>query len=247
MIEPLLIAGIIGVAVSAAGLIGALIASKKDADANFSKNAGPGSAVVGCKKCTADTKLGREIDEAVAKCPAFANKVTALQAKGWSMEYGPAGKGSFCEKNAKKIVIDSNDKGNTAAVLKTLAHESGHAGYTPDAYVQPAGLTKDQYAARNANSALKDEGEATMTNIEMKACLEKNGGTKIGVAGAQAAKYEEIAKKFPDPKDRDKARQAIGDLFADGEHPSTAPALTYREYYEKPFRQFYDKLPPKKP
>lgn len=247
MIAPLLIAGIFGVAVAAAGLIGALIASKKDADANFGKNAKPGSAIIGCDACAVDSKLGKEVDVAVSKCPAFANKLTGLQKKGWTMEYGTAGKGSFCDKTAKKIVIDSNEKGNMAAVLETLAHESGHADYKPDAYVQPDGLTKAQYAARNANSALKDEGEATMTNIEMKQCLEKNGGEKIGVAGAQAEKYKEIARKFPKPEDRDSARQEIGDLFADGEHPSTAPALTYRQYYEKPFNEFYDKLPPKKP
>lgn len=247
MIAPLLIAGIIGVAVAAIGLIAALAAAKKDADANFCKKAKAGSATVDCPKSPVTTGLGDDIDQGVAKCPAFASKINDLQAKGWTLEYGTAGKGSYCDKNAKKIVVDSNDKRNKAAVLETLAHESGHAGYTPDPYVKPDGLSKADYASRNANNALKDEGEATMTNIEMKECLEKNGGEKIGVAGAQSKKYEKIAKTSPKLEDRDKARQEIGDLFADGEHPSTQPDATYRQYYEKPFRDYYDKITPKTP
>lgn len=247
MIAPLLIAGIIGVAIAAVSLLGALLASKKDADEKFSKNTKAGSATSNCPKCTVSTGLGEAIDQAVSKCPAFSSKITDLQSKGWTTEYGAAGKGSYCDKNAKKIVIDENDKSHTAAILETLAHESGHASYTPDPYVKPDGLTKDQYASRNANSALKDEGEATLTNIEMKECLEKNGGENIGVAGAQSEMYKKIAKKYPKPEDRDKARQEIGNLFADGEHPSTDPGVTYRQYYEKSFRDYYDKLPTSHP
>lgn len=189
------------------------------------------------------TNLGDEVDQEIAKCPKFADNLKKLQGEGWSFEYGDAGKGSYCDKAAKKIVIDSNKKDNTAKVMETMAHESGHAMYTPDPYVAPTGLTKQQYAAKNANSSLKDEGEATLTNIEMKQCLKANGGKDIGVAGAKSAEYEKIAAKYPDAKDRDKARQEIGDIFADGEHPSTDPSKTYRQYYEKPFNDFYDKLP----
>lgn len=199
-----------------------------------------------CPLQAVKTSLGDEVDRELAKCPKFAQNIKELQDKGWSIEYGEKGKGSYCNKKAKKIVIDENKKGKTAAVLETLAHESGHAMYTPDPYVPPDGLTKEEYASKNANRSLKDEGEATLTNIEMKEGLKKNGGVDIGVAGSQASKYQEIAKKYPDAKDRDKARQEIGDTFADKEHPSTDPSKTYRQYYEKPFNDFYDKLPPEK-
>ena len=199
-----------------------------------------------CQSCPAKavkTGLGDDVDKEAAKCPSFAQNIQKLQDNGWSVEYGPKGKGSYCNRTAKKIVIDENNKGNTTATLTTLAHESGHAGYSPEPYVKPDGLTKEQYARRNAGRSLKDEGEATLTNIEVKECLKKNGGKNISVAGANAAKYEKIAKKYPDAKDRDKARKEIGDIFADNEHPSTDPSKTYRQYYEKPFRDFYDKLP----
>lgn len=248
MIAPLLlILGIAAVAVAAVALIATLLSAKDDADANFSRQAKPGAPVAKCPLATVKTGLGDDIDKGVSKCPAFAAKLDDLKSKGWTLDYGTAGKGSYCDKNAKKIVIDSNEKGNSTAILETLAHECGHAGYTPDPSVGPAGLTRSEYAAKNANSALKDEGEATLTNVEIKQCLAKNGGADIGVAGAQSAEYEKIAKKYPDPKDRDKARQEIADLFADGEHPSTQPDVTYRQYYEKPYLDYYDKVAGKAP
>lgn len=220
--------------------------SKSKSPTNPAADAGatsPASTVVPCQKSSVKTNLGDEVDKELAKCPQFSQNMQKLIEEGWSIEYGQKGKGSYCSKSGKKIVIDENKKGNTAAILGTLAHESGHAMYTPDPYVGPEGLTKEEYAGKNANSSLKDEGEATLTNIEMKECLEKNGGMKINVAGAQAAEYEKIAKKYLDSKDRDKARQEIGDIFADKERPSTDPKKTYREYYEQSFKNFYDKLP----
>lgn len=199
-----------------------------------------------CPLKSVKTGLGDDVDKELVKCPKFAQNIKELQDKGWSIEYGEKGKGSYCNKKAKKIVIDEKKKGNTAAVLETLAHESGHAMYTPDPYIPPDGLTKEEYASKNANRSLKDEGEATLTNIEMKECLKANGGMDIGVAGSQKDKYQDIAKKYPDAKDRDKARQEIGDVFADKEHPSTDKSKTYRQYYEKPYNDAYDKLPPDK-
>ncbi|HNW75069.1 MAG TPA: hypothetical protein PKN44_15675 [Bacteroidales bacterium] len=187
------------------------------------------------------TNLGEKIDKAIDKCPKFAENLKKLQNEGWSFEYGEKGKGSYCQKSAKKIVIDADEKNNTALVVQTMAHESGHAMYKADPYVPPDGLTKADYASKNANSSLKDEGEATLTNIEMKKCLKDNGGISINVAGVNAKKYEKIAEKYPDSKDRDKARQEIGDIFADGEHPSTAPDKTYRQNYEQPYLDYYDK------
>lgn len=188
------------------------------------------------------TGLGDDVDKAIEKCPKFAQNLNNLQSKGWSFQYGAAGKGSYCDRDSKQIIIDEDEKGNTSAVLETMAHESGHAGYTPDPYVSPKGLSKQEFGSANANRGLKDEGEATLTNVEMKRCLKKNGGLDIGVAGTQSAAYEKVADEYPEAKDRDTARQKIGDIFADKEHPSTDPSKTYRQYYEKPYLDQYDDL-----
>jgi hypothetical protein len=203
----------------------------------------PADPVMPCKKKKGfKSGLGKDIDAAVAKCPQFQKIIEDLQKKGWKIEYGDAGKGTYASKKDKKIVVDTNKKGDIAKVVGSLAHEVGHARYKEDPYVQPAGLTKKEYVNANVKRNLKDEGEATLTNVELKNCLKKNGGVNINVSGAHAAKYEQIAKKYPDPKDRDKAREEIGNHFANNERPSTDPTKTYREYYEKPFSDFYDKL-----
>ena len=180
----------------------------------------------------------------VAKSPTLSGNLDALKKDGWTIKTGDPGKGSFTDKSAKTITIDPNQAGDPAAVAQTLAHESGHARYTQDPYVPPAGLTKDQYVSKNANSNLKDEGEATMTNAQVRDEVNKNGGPDIGIAGAQANQYQKIYEKYPDPADRDKARQEIGDAFADGEHPSNDPGKTYRDYYSKTYADYYDKHPP---
>jgi type VI secretion system secreted protein VgrG len=140
-------------------------------------------------------------------------------------------------------VIDPNLKGDPAVVTQTLAHESGHALYHPDPYVPPDGLTRQEYIDKNAARDLADEGEATMMNCQIRDEIRTNTGTDIKVAGVQAAQYQQIYAKYPKPEDRDQARHEIGTLFGSGEHPSTNTALTYGQYYEKPYADFFDKLP----
>lgn len=192
------------------------------------------------------TGLGNDVDEIVDDSPTLKENLKALEADGWTTTYGEAGKGSFCDKTAKRIVIDPSEKGNPAAVAQTLAHESGHARYTADPYVKPDGLSREEYIRRNANRHLKDEGEATLTNAKVRDEIIANGGPDIGIAGAQAKKYDEIADKYPDPADREKARQEIADAFAKGEHPSTDPTKNYEDYYGKNYAEFWDKHVAKK-
>ena len=57
--------------------------------------------------------------------------------------------------------------------------------------------------------------------------------------------YHKIRERYADPKDRDKAREEIGRIYADKEQPSgSSPATTYRSYYQRPYANYYDKLPP---
>ncbi len=204
--------------------------------------AAPGTAPV-------STGLGADVDALANKSPTLQNNVRTLQQKGWTIQYGAAGRGSYTDRNTKTIVVDGSERGNPTAVAQTLSHESGHAGYTPDAYVPPAGLTRDQYIAQNTNSSLKDEGEATMTNVQVRNEIVGNGGPDIGVAGAQADQYQAIAAQDAGPGQRDAARQQIGDAFADGEHPSTSPGQTYRQYYNQPYANYWDQhvAPPTHP
>ena len=112
--------------------------------------------------------------------------------------------------------------------------------YTPDPYVPPDGLTRQQYIDQNVARSLRDEGEATMTNSDVRREISNNGGPDIGIAGAQPNTYQQIADRHPDPADRNQARTEIGNAYADGEHPSTTPGQTYRQYYSQPYADYWD-------
>jgi len=186
------------------------------------------------------TKLGSSVDVIAAKSRTLQDNLRRLDDQHWTIRYGDAGKGSYTSRETKTIVIDSNEKGHPALIVQTLAHESGHALYKPHAPVSPAGLTRDQYISRNVSYKLKDEGEATLTNAEVRQEILDNGGPDIGIAGVQRADYRILAARYPDAKDRDFARLQVGNIFADGEHPSTDPAKTYRQYYGNGLGATYD-------
>lgn len=190
------------------------------------------------------TGLGAKIDELAAKSPTLEHDLQALQKQGWSIQYGAQGKGTFADRTKKSIHVDPSHKGHPLTLLQYLAHEAGHAMYKPGAYVGMDGKTREQYIDGNVKNSLNDEGEATITNLQVRDELLKAKAGDIGVAGAQAKKYIELYKKYPQAGDRDKLREEIGKVYAAGEHPSTAPKSTYGQYYAKPYADAWDKAHP---
>ena len=178
-----------------------------------------------------------EIRSIASKSPTLTNNLSTLRAQGWTIT---TGNGSYCDKTTKTITIDSNELNNPTGYVQTIAHESGHALYTPDPYVPPDGLTKQQYVDANANSSLKDEGEATLANITIRNEILQNNGPDIGIAGTQGPAYEQAYKDYQIHGDRDRARSEIGNVFADNERPGIAADKTYKEYYSEPYETYWD-------
>lgn len=206
-----------------------------------------GAKAVDAKAAPADivhTGLGAKIDELAAKSPTLEHDLQALQKQGWSIQYGGKGKGTFADRSKKSIHVDPSHKGHPLTLLQYLAHEAGHAMYKPGGYVGMDGKTRQQYIDGNVKNSLNDEGEATITNLQVRDELLKAKVGDIGVAGTQAKKYKELYKKYPQAKDRDTLREAIGKVYAAGEHPSTAPKSTYGQYYAKPYAAAWDKAHP---
>ncbi|WAC20670.1 hypothetical protein OVA24_04660 [Luteolibacter sp. SL250] len=214
----------------------------KAAKALFSKNKIPEIPVAACPNAC-PTALGAGVNELVEKSPTLVANLKALEEDGWVIRYGEPGKGSFCDKTKKEIVIDPNEKDNPASITQTLAHESGHALYSADPYVPHTGLSKDEYVRKNVEAALKDEGEATLMNAKVRDEIMGNGGTDIGIAGAKSDEYEKAYQEYKEHGDREKARKDIGAIFAKGERPSTDPTKTYEEYYGAPYSDYYDQQP----
>ncbi len=195
------------------------------------------------------TGFGKAIDAIVNKSPLLVSRMKQLEGK-IDMEYGEKGKGTFYDADAKprpKIVLDPNDASSPALATQLFSHEIGHALYTMDPYVPPDRLTRDQFVDQNVNRDLKNEGEATMSNAEVRDEIIRSGGPDIGIAGTHTKEYDAVAKKYPNPGDRDKARQEIGDIYADGEMPSGGEnnGKTYRKYYAEQYEKTYDELHPK--
>ena len=184
-----------------------------------------------------------QIKELMQKSPTLMNNIAALRSNGWVMEYGAAGEGSYANRSStpKRIVIDQMELNDPKSFVQTLAHESGHAMYEPDNYVPPNGLSREQYVNSNAAISLKDEGEATLMNMKIRDEILANGGEDIGIAGTQQASYLKIYDEYKIHQDREAAREDIGYIFAMKERPSTDPTKTYKQYYSKPYEDYWDK------
>jgi len=201
--------------------------------------------MAGTIKVIADIKstFGSDVAELVAKSPTLTNNLNELLSgtPGWEIKFGKAGEGTYVDKDNQELVIDPNQKGNTAEIVQSLAHESGHATYKAGPYIKPDGLTRKEYIEKNADRHLKDEGEATLSNLDVRAEILKNGGEDIGIAGSQDAKYLKAYEQYIKSGDRDSAREAIGDIYGKNEYPSTDPSKTYEQYYQQTYIDFYDK------
>jgi hypothetical protein len=195
------------------------------------------------------TGLGAAVDTLVGQSPTLTHDLQALQANGWTVRYGHAGEtGSFSRRDQKVIVIDPNEQGQPATLAETLAHEAGHAQYTPSAYLPPSGLTKAQYVQRNVDHNLADEGAATLENMETRAQILQHGGPDIGIAGTQPTQYQQIYNRYKAGTiTREQACSQIGNVYGNGEHTSTTGepyAAYYGHAYEAQWNQSYNGQPP---
>lgn len=183
-----------------------------------------------------DRLLGIDAAQLAAKSPSLTADLKALEADGWKIVYGPAGDGSFCDKDAKTITIDGSEKGDATALVQTLAHEVGHArhSYTPDY------STSSAYLA----GTLGDEGAATLSNIRAQREILAAGGADIGIAGnpANHDRYNAAYDKFLKTGNAEAARQEIGTIFARGERTSTTNQ-TYEQYYLSWYRATFPDRP----
>ena len=129
--------------------------------------------------------------------------------------------------------------------MQTIAHELGHDNYARteaarDPYRAPShdggGITDAQielrryhnYVTRNAQRGLTDEAHATLFNARVRDEMIAATGVDIGVAGY--ARREDVQL----------SREAIAEYFA-RLAPSTDRSTTYRGYYQRPFREHYDR------
>ena len=177
--------------------------------------------------------LGDGVDAVINSSAVFKGNALIIARNGYHVTFGDEGKGSFCNRTKKLIVIDSKWKGNDAVIADILAHEMGHAIYDPKHDPTPK-MDDPKFAdwiLTQVQKSLDDEGEAILKEFQIRESLVAGGQPPIPISGVKAADYEKIWQQFQKDRNREKARRAIGAIVGKYEHPSTAPEMTYEGYY----------------
>lgn len=228
-----------------AGLVAAGVVKPIDPNASsYGAAAAPGDPAAPATHPAArsGSPLTPKVMKDVNKSPLLAGQIDSLQKAGWTFKYGKPGAGTYASRagaEAKTIVVDPNMATNESSLMTSLSHEVGHAVRPAPAFIPAGTLSKADFVAQNVHGNLLDEADATINNIKVQEELAKNGGSAISIAGAQGDQYKKLYDADPAS-----ARESIANLFGSGEHPSTAPASTYSDYYGKGLSEYYDKLKP---
>lgn len=166
----------------------------------------------------------------INKSPTLQNQLNQLIDKGWAIQPGQTGGGSYADEQNKLIIMDPEHLADDNEAVQTLAHEAGHALYPVDI---------DHSSRENyINSLLSDEGGATLNNIKVQREILANGGEDIGIAGSTEnlkAYNEAYDKMMGGEISRNSAAQSIGKIFGEGEIASGTD-MNYHDYYGS----FYD-------
>lgn len=169
-------------------------------------------------------KLGQSVDALVAMSPTLNNNLKNLQSQGWTVDYGLAGQGSYADRRTKTITLDSQLKTDPNQATQVLAHEVGHA-------LHPYQVNTSSRQAY-LNSALDDEGAATLKNIQVQREIIAAGGPDIGIAGnpKNHASYIQAYNQYLKDGNAEVAIRKIGSQFGNGEFTSTT-GQNYADYY----------------
>jgi len=197
------------------------------------------------------TGLGEDVDALVALSPSLQADLEVLRKKGWEIEYGPEGGGSFASRTSTppRIVIADRYKENGILATRVLAHEAGHALYpyeekllSLDDYVN--GASVDKAANEYVNGALADEGAATLYNIRIQREILEASNPKIDIGISGPKDEEELAlynsiydAMIADEITSEQARHDIGQTYRDKKTSTTKK--TYDETFRKHFVEKY--------
>lgn len=97
--------------------------------------------------------------ELVRASPTLQSQVERLQEAGWTVETGPAGEGSYAERDARRIVIDGGESAELQA--GGIAHEAAHALRGEPQFHRPTPeMTREEFVDLNVNEHLRDEAIA---------------------------------------------------------------------------------------
>jgi type VI secretion system secreted protein VgrG len=179
------------------------------------------------------TPFGPGVDDIINSTTLFKSNAFVFARNGYRVTWGEPGAGSYINRTTKLVVIDPKHKGQDAVIAGILAHEMGHAFHNPKHGDVPKidDPNMAQWVLDQMQKSLDDEGEAILKQFQIRDAQLKEGQPPITIFGNRKADYEAIYQRFLKDRDREKARREIGELVGKYEHPSTAPGMTYADYY----------------
>jgi hypothetical protein len=130
--------------------------------------------------------------------------------------------------------------------VQTLAHEFGHATGPDAPYANPgpAGYPNKQAYVDDVSTRMLDhEGYATLKNAQVRDEIISAGGPDVGIAGSpqNTSSYQSIHQQVENGRlTREQGARQIGEIFRNGESPSTNPSETYGSNLEKALGDYYD-------
>jgi hypothetical protein len=121
------------------------------------------------------TGLGHRVDHMVVESGTLTEIAFQILRRGWTIRYGDVNSsGSYADSATREIIIDRNHEIDPNRAFIALAHEAGHANDPDLAGALPyrQGETREEWVRRSVHNALREEGEATL--IEMQSIRELN-------------------------------------------------------------------------
>jgi len=201
---------------------------------------GGGGAPAGAQAPT--TQMLNQFDPQVSaiagQSPTLNNQLQQLQQDGWTIVKGPAGGGSFTDRQNKQIVIADGD--TPAVTTAGLAHEIGHAEAGEPPYHPPAaGMTRDDFVEQNVTEQLRNEGEAQLNAAIARDEIKAAGGPDTGIPGTQTNSYQALYDQY---KAGLATRQQTVDLMADvmANESTSTTNQNYRDYYGQSYKDYWD-------
>lgn len=177
----------------------------------------------------------------VALSKRLSDDIEFLRSVGWTFETGERGEGSYMQRSMQRIVLDPDHMESNPVM--TITHEVGHAMFdnSKDLSIRSAVnfTSRDKFVNYHLHYSLRDEGEATIYNIEIRNEIVSNNGPDIRVAGANADACVRLYNDYLIHGNREQTRNDIGVIFADDEIASGG-TLTYRQKNEKFYGEQYD-------
>lgn len=204
---------------------------------------GGGGGSAAAPASTATTRMLKDLDpkvaEIAAKSPTLTKQLEQLEKDGWTIKAGTPGDGSKTNQASKTIIVDPSE--SAAVQVGSVAHEGAHALYGDPPYHAPtAAMTRDQYIKLNVDEELHGEGNSQFNEATIQKEVKDAGGPDTGLSGHESATYAKIFKEFQDGKiTKAQAIQQMGDTV--GKDITGTTHENYRDYYGKPFADFWDK------